>query len=372
VPQNLVQPPPIQRAILNRHHARRSNSSIAPKVEPGVSPLAPAAPTTNPHSSTASPKNRPTPSSHSASPTATTSYGSQHGGSPAASGSDQLSTGIRPAMPPLIKAPQPFPGAAMMTAGTLPRPVGLPPLQPGHPAGRPGAAMVQAGATGAPYYAAPAFQNHMEQLGKLTRFLVPLSSPNRTLFVLDSFREYRTGVRCRSRYDGGPRRTSRHPERSWPISRRLLWRRTPADVLILAHNERPSRCSWSSCRGTPANRRVDVTYHASRPVPVHDPTPRYRPRLGSLRAQCEHGLPDAVFVRHEQYEMSGQITCRQMTGSQDAKVCPCHFSLAWMGKVGFGMVSSAFSRYPALGGLLFAFSMFLIAFRPVAIFLYII
>ncbi|RWA09186.1 hypothetical protein EKO27_g5919 [Xylaria grammica] len=37
MPQNMMQPPPIQRAILNRHHnSRRSASSIAPKLEPGV------------------------------------------------------------------------------------------------------------------------------------------------------------------------------------------------------------------------------------------------------------------------------------------------------------------------------------------------
>ncbi|KAJ8120956.1 hypothetical protein ONZ43_g2474 [Nemania bipapillata] len=37
MPQNMMQPPPIQRAILNRHHnSRRPASSIAPKLEPGV------------------------------------------------------------------------------------------------------------------------------------------------------------------------------------------------------------------------------------------------------------------------------------------------------------------------------------------------
>ncbi|KAJ2968960.1 hypothetical protein NUW58_g10103 [Xylaria curta] len=37
MPQNMVQPPPIQRAVLNRHHnSRRSASSIAPKLEPGI------------------------------------------------------------------------------------------------------------------------------------------------------------------------------------------------------------------------------------------------------------------------------------------------------------------------------------------------
>ncbi|KAK3682742.1 hypothetical protein B0T22DRAFT_444915 [Podospora appendiculata] len=102
MPQNMVHPPPIQRALLNRHHSRRSNSSIAPKLEPGVSPL--PAPI-HAHGSVASPKSRPTPSSHSASPTATASFGSQPGASPASS--DQMMAPIRPQMPPgtSMKAP---------------------------------------------------------------------------------------------------------------------------------------------------------------------------------------------------------------------------------------------------------------------------
>ncbi|TGJ83396.1 hypothetical protein E0Z10_g5370 [Xylaria hypoxylon] len=40
MPQNMMQPPPIQRAILNRHHnSRRSASSIAPKLEPGITSI---------------------------------------------------------------------------------------------------------------------------------------------------------------------------------------------------------------------------------------------------------------------------------------------------------------------------------------------
>src|ERR1700710_1438788 len=60
MPQNMVQPPTAQRAIMNRHHqARRSNSNIAPKLEPGA-PLR-------------SPQSRPTPSSHTSSPTSNSS-----------------------------------------------------------------------------------------------------------------------------------------------------------------------------------------------------------------------------------------------------------------------------------------------------------
>ncbi|KAL2074416.1 hypothetical protein VTL71DRAFT_8194 [Oculimacula yallundae] len=53
---NMAQAPTVQRAIMNRHHqARRSNSSIAPKLEPGAA--------------LHSPQSRPTPSSHASSPT---------------------------------------------------------------------------------------------------------------------------------------------------------------------------------------------------------------------------------------------------------------------------------------------------------------
>merc|ERR1712225_217149 len=53
---NMAQAPTVQRAVMNRHHqARRSNSSIAPKLEPGA-PMQ-------------SPQSRPTPSSHASSPT---------------------------------------------------------------------------------------------------------------------------------------------------------------------------------------------------------------------------------------------------------------------------------------------------------------
>ncbi|KFX98800.1 hypothetical protein V490_02099 [Pseudogymnoascus sp. VKM F-3557] len=60
MPQGMAMPPTVQRAIMNRHHqARRSNSNIAPKLEPVV-------PLGNP-----SPQSRPTPSSHHSSPTST-------------------------------------------------------------------------------------------------------------------------------------------------------------------------------------------------------------------------------------------------------------------------------------------------------------
>lgn len=163
MPQNLVQPPPIQRAILNRHHARRSNSSIAPKLEPGI--VSPLPPPLHAHPSASSPKSRPTPSSHSASPSATTSYGSQHAPSPASS--DHLSASARASMPApsAMKPPAPHGLSAQ-------RPMLHPVLH--HVAGhaRPGVP-----GTTAQFYPTPSFQNHIEQLGKLTRFLSPLPSP---------------------------------------------------------------------------------------------------------------------------------------------------------------------------------------------------
>lgn len=139
-PQNMVQPPPIQRAILNRHHqSRRSNSSIAPKLEPGISPLPP--PIQGGHSA-ASPKNRPTPSSHSNSPTNTAPYGSQPALSPAASENGPMRT-MAPSMKSQLSPMAPMNPAArahMMSGG---------PPRVGH---------------NGPYYPTPAFQNHIEQL----------------------------------------------------------------------------------------------------------------------------------------------------------------------------------------------------------------
>ncbi|OLN93934.1 hypothetical protein CCHL11_03488 [Colletotrichum chlorophyti] len=141
-PQNMVQPPPIQRAILNRHHqSRRSNSSIAPKLEPGISPLPP--PIQGVHSAAASPKGRPTPSSHANSPTNTVPYGSQQALSPAASDHGPL----RPNMASSMKSQ-------------------LSPMAPMNPAAR--AHMMSGGpprvGNNSSYYPTPAFQNHIEQL----------------------------------------------------------------------------------------------------------------------------------------------------------------------------------------------------------------
>jgi hypothetical protein len=159
VSQNLVQPPPIQRAILNRHHARRSASGIAPKLEPGM-PVSPLPPPMQPHPSAMSPRNRQTPSSHSASPTGTASFGSQNPASPA--GSEHLNGPGRPSMPPVTgMKTTPTQHLAPIHGLPGPRQMQVPGLQQAanHARGVPG--------TSAPFYPTPSFQNHIEQLGKL-------------------------------------------------------------------------------------------------------------------------------------------------------------------------------------------------------------
>ncbi|KAI3336368.1 hypothetical protein HD806DRAFT_3448 [Xylariaceae sp. AK1471] len=102
--QNMMQPPPIQRAILNRHHnSRRSASSIAPKVEPGVTSVPNQ---TNIQPSVASPKTRPTPPSHAASPTHPTPPYNSHmaATSPTAAAAPDHGN-MRTAMPPPMKQP---------------------------------------------------------------------------------------------------------------------------------------------------------------------------------------------------------------------------------------------------------------------------
>lgn len=187
MPQNMVQPPPIQRALLNRHHARRSNSSIAPKLEPGVTsgPLPPPLQSPHAHSTAASPKNRPTPPSHSASPTATTSFSSQHGASPATSGSDHMTGQMRHqiASGNSMKAP-PVPGnmGNMAAAGAAAAAAAVRHMHMGGPPQRAGPPHISGGVNSAPFYQTQAYQSHIEQLGKLSRFLCPVPSPlNRTL-----------------------------------------------------------------------------------------------------------------------------------------------------------------------------------------------
>ena len=137
VPQNIVQPPPIQRPIMNRnHHNRKSNSSIAPKVEPStVGPSLPAQKPTSP------PKSRPTPSSHSDSPNPGSGF------SPAPS--DSIS--MRGSISGLARQQMSVGGAGSVPRGPL--------LQLSTP--RSSVANVAAS-----LFPTSAFQNHVEQLGE--------------------------------------------------------------------------------------------------------------------------------------------------------------------------------------------------------------
>lgn len=154
-PQSLIQPPPLSRTLLNRHHARRSNSNIAPKLEPGYSTLPPIH-AGNP--AAGSPKSRPTPSSHAPSPTTTEGFGN----SPASS--DNVGPGgMRPGMPTGQMKQQ--------SMGQMPGPSRMmPPMQAGigqqhHPGQAAHAArMGGPGVSSAPFYQTPAYQNHIEQL----------------------------------------------------------------------------------------------------------------------------------------------------------------------------------------------------------------
>ncbi|KAI0548088.1 hypothetical protein F4679DRAFT_596990 [Xylaria curta] len=158
MPQNMMQPPPIQRAILNRHHnSRRSASSIAPKLEPGVTSVPVQV---NIQPSVTSPKTRPTPPSHAASPTnPTPPYGGHLAAavSPTAGAPDHGT--IRTTMPPPMKQPMPpMPGILPGPRQQLMQP------QPSQHQHQP-----QHQATSGPrppsVYPTSSFQSHFQQLG---------------------------------------------------------------------------------------------------------------------------------------------------------------------------------------------------------------
>nr|AKH05060.1 MEAB protein [Epichloe sp. LpTG-2] len=134
VPRNIVQPPTIQRPIMNRqHHNRKSNSSIAPKLEPvGSGSQAPKSAT--------SPKSRPTPSSHSNSPT---NAGSKFSPAP----TDSIS--MRGCISGLGRQQMSLSGAIQAPRSSV--------LQTATPRSS------VAGA-GASFYPTPSFQNHVDPL----------------------------------------------------------------------------------------------------------------------------------------------------------------------------------------------------------------
>lgn len=161
MPHSMAQPT-VQRAIMNRHHqARRPNSTIAPKVEPGM-PLQ-------------SPQLRPTPSSHASSPTSNSpGFGNPGAMTPPASDT-QLQ---HPQQQHRLQAVKPqlghgVPGgtgilgnSGVIRASTGPK---------GHGSSGTGSTGGTPVPAGAAYYPSPTLQSHYEQLGKLVQPL--LSSP---------------------------------------------------------------------------------------------------------------------------------------------------------------------------------------------------
>jgi len=120
MPQNIAQPPTVQRAIMNRHNqARRMNSNIAPKIEPGVGPTTHGSVNSNP-----SPQSRPTPTSHHSSPTSNSpSYSAQGVMTPPGSEPQmqpqRINYTLKPQMPqgmPQGSAPTTYPGQGMVPA----------------------------------------------------------------------------------------------------------------------------------------------------------------------------------------------------------------------------------------------------------------
>ncbi len=146
--QNMAQAPTVQRAIMNRHHqARRSNSSIAPKLEPGATMQ--------------SPQSRPTPSSHVSSP-ASNSPGFTNQGvmTPPASDSQMQ-----------FQQHQRLQAAKSQSSHGLPTPGLMGNTGIGSSMGPKGQGNGGTGVTGgtpAAYYPSPVFHSHIEQLGKLS------------------------------------------------------------------------------------------------------------------------------------------------------------------------------------------------------------
>jgi len=150
MPHNMGQPT-VQRAIMNRHQqARRSNSNIAPKIEPGaiLQPL---------HS----PQSRPTPSSHASSPRSPGPRFNSNPGVLTPPASEQMQQQQQRLQ--AVKGPSHgMPGSTGMM-GT--------PLGPkGH--GSSGAGSTGGTPVAAAYFPSPTLQSHYEQLGKLPRPLL--------------------------------------------------------------------------------------------------------------------------------------------------------------------------------------------------------
>lgn len=155
MPASVIPPPAVCRTLLNRHH-RRSASSIAPKVEPGYSTLPPIH-AGNPLAAGSPKSQRPTPSSHAASPTAPAD-----GFGPSPASSDTVPRGG-----PLAHGIPGGAGGIKMPGQIAPGPPRMmPPMQTGL---GPHAARMGGNVSSAPFYQTPAYQNHLEQLGTLEK-----------------------------------------------------------------------------------------------------------------------------------------------------------------------------------------------------------
>ncbi|KAI1261178.1 hypothetical protein F5Y18DRAFT_431484 [Xylariaceae sp. FL1019] len=163
IPPSMMQPPPMQRTILSRqHNARRSASSLAPKLEPGATSM----PQDAVRQSVASPKTRPTPPTHTASPTNPVPPYSGHVSAASPTGTATDHGNLRTIMAPSMKQPM-APMAGTVQGARHPMMHQQQQHQhhqhhqhhPQHPPGPRSPAL----------YPTASFQNHYQQLGKLTQ-----------------------------------------------------------------------------------------------------------------------------------------------------------------------------------------------------------
>jgi len=163
---NMAQPPTVQRAIMNRHNQARRQipPNIAPKIEPGLPPTSHA----HMHSNQ-SPQSRPTPPSHASSPTSNSPGFPAHGVMTPPGSESQVQHQQHPQhqqRPQQSMKPQVAPGVSN------PGPGGqgnhMVSAMKGQGSSGPGSM----GGVQTAYYPSHTFQNHIEQLGKLTRPLL--------------------------------------------------------------------------------------------------------------------------------------------------------------------------------------------------------
>lgn len=246
MPQMQSSQPPLQRAAIQRQHARRSAHALTPKLGPGQS-------SADLNFNSTSPQAGPTPSSHVSSPSGLSTrspIAMQTGGmTPPASGvlaqpQGQHSTqfprsqqsSLNPVMyqPPqqtshLQRSQRPGQYQAGSAAG-LPKPSNSQPNgQHQNPPGSSGSGGNGTAGSVTPasaFYPSP-FQKHIDQLGKLSP---PSSLMHRNFVVLGLTREYRTGVRHQQcitlharpqRPRPRPRQRSRQPRCTSQFARQL-------------------------------------------------------------------------------------------------------------------------------------------------------